>query len=135
MSLKREAGSQAGWALITGQVSDARVDAHRLHQLIHKVLALVNSSKEKEHLYQVAGDMVHAIPERLEKLEQRLDNLSYALSIMGKEHLRERLPVADRALIESTIEGSPAFRSPMLHESSKRVHLIKRVADKYCAKK
>lgn len=134
MSLKREAGSQAGWALISGGVGDARVEVHRIRQLLHKVLKLVDSSEHKEHLYQVAGDMVMAIPARVEALEKKLDGLGYALSIMGKNHLQERLPLSDRMMIETTVEGSPAFKAPTIHQSARRVaeqHLTRRVARKY----
>lgn len=134
MSLSRTAGSQAGWALISGGVNNSRVEVHRLRQLVQKVLDLVESSPEKEHLYQVAGDMIIAIPTRIEALEKRLDGLGYALSIMGKEHLRDRLPLSDRSLIETTVEGSPAFKTPMLHQSEKRVaqkYLARRVVQRY----
>lgn len=134
MSLSRTAGSQAGWALISGSVNSARVDAHRLRQLVQKVLDLVESSSEKEHLYQVAGDLIMSIPSRIESLETKLDGLGYALSIMGKEHLRDRLPLSDRTLIETTVEGSPAFKTPMMHSSAKRVaqrHMAARVAQRF----
>lgn len=137
MSLKRTAGSQAGWALISGGVNDARVEAHRIRQLVHKVLKLVQTSKQKEHLYQVAGDMITAIPDRVDALERKLDALGYALSLMGKEHLRERLPVSEREMIETTVEGSPAFKTPMLHQSAHRVlqrRLVRRVARKYVSR-
>ncbi len=134
MSFKRHAGSQAGWALISGGVNEARVETHRLRQLVQKALDLVESSSEKEHLYQVAGDVIMAIPSRIQAVERQLDGLGYALSLMGREHLRERLPVSDRAMIETTVEGAPAFKTPMLHESTQRVaqqYMARRVARKY----
>lgn len=134
MSISRNAGSQAGWALIAGGVSAARVEAHRLHQLLNKILKLVESSSQREHLYQVAGDIIVAFPKRLELLEQQLDETNYALSVMGKDHLKERLPISSRNKVEETVEGSPAFGSPMLRQTAKRVlqrHLAKRVAQRH----
>ncbi len=114
MSISRRAGSQAGWALITGGVSAARVEAHRLHQLLSKTLKLVESSPQKEHLYQVAGDIIVNFPKRLEILEEQLDEINYALSLMGKDHLRERLPVTRRNRVDETVEGTSSFGAPML---------------------
>jgi hypothetical protein len=134
MSLSRKAGSQAGWALISGGVNAARVEAHRLHQLVEKVLRLVESSSEKEHLFQVAGDLIIGIPKRIERIEQQLDETGYALSIMGKEHLKDRLPISERTKVEETVEGVPAFGSPMHHDSAVRVlerYLAQRVARRH----
>ena len=121
MSSKKQAGSQAGWALISGGVNAARVDAHRLHQLLKKVEKLVETSTAKEHIYQVAGDMLSAIPSLVEKIEGSLDETSYALSLMGKEHLKDRLPVSSRAMVDATIEGSAAFSAPMMRSTAQRV--------------
>ena len=118
---RKEAGSQAGWALISGGVNAARVDAHRLHQLLLKVEKLVQTSSEKEHIYQVAGDLIAAIPQLCQSIEGQLDETSYALSLMGKEHLKDRLPVSSRALVDATVEGNAAFSAPMLRNTALRV--------------
>jgi len=138
MTISRKAGSQGGWALITGGVSAARVEAHRLHQLLNKILKLVESSEKREHLYQVAGDLIVDFPRRLENLEQQLDETSYALSIMGKDHLRDRLPLSRRNQVDETVEGAHAFSVPMLHESARRVaerHMALRVARRHLREK
>lgn len=109
-----------------GGVNAARVDAHRVHQLLNKVLALVEHSKAKDHIYQVAGDLIQAIPHRVETLETNLDTVSYALSMMGEDHLKDRLPISFRALVEETVEGAKAFGAPRHLESS-----ASRVAHRY----
>lgn|GEM_PF-1848664 len=131
VSFSRNAGSQAGWALISGGVSAARVEAHRLHQMINKVLKLVEASPEKEHLYRLAGDLIVDVPRRLENLEKELDQTSYALSIMGKDHLKDRLPISNRNLVDETVQGARAFGVPMRRGSPRKVlerHLARRVA-------
>lgn len=129
MTRSRQAGSQAGWALISGGVSAARVDAHRLHQLIGKVVKLVDTSPAREHIYQVAGDLLVSVPQIIERMEQQLDETSYALSIMGKDHLKDRLPLGRRTKVDETVEGTPAFGVPMPRASATRV------ADRYLARR
>lgn len=134
MSISRNAGSQAGWSLITGGVNAARVEVHRLHQLVNKVLELVESSPEKAHLYRVAGDLIVNFPKCIEKIEEELDETSYALSVMGKDHLKDRLPLSRRNRVEQTVEGAKAFGVPMQHTSAQRVlqkYLARRVAKRY----
>ena len=134
MSFSRNAGSQAGWALIAGGVNAARVDAHRLHQLLNKVLALVEASPKKEHLYRVAGDMIVSFPKTIEKIEQQLDETAYALTIMGKDHLQDRLPLSRRNVVDQTGEGAKAFGVPMPRTSAERVlekYVARRVAKRH----
>jgi len=134
MSFSRSAGSQAGWALIAGGVNAARVDAHRLHQHLGKILKLVAQSPQREHLYQVAGDLIVSFPKQLEKLEQQLDETSYALAVMGKDHLQDRLPLSSRNRVDETVEGAPAFGAPMFRQTVERVaerHMARRVARRH----
>jgi hypothetical protein len=99
--------------------------------LVDKVLKLVEESPHKEHLYQVAGDLIANVPSRLENLERGLDQTSYALSIMGRDHLKDRLPISDRNLVDETVQGARAFGAPMRRGSVRRVlerHMARRVA-------
>lgn len=133
MPLSRNSGSQAGWALITGGVTSARVEIHRIHQLVDKVLRLVEDSSQREHLYQVAGDLIIDLPRRVERLEGQLDETAYALTLMGEDHLKDRLPLGRRTLVEETVEGVPAFGAAF-NRSAERVlqqHLARRVAQSF----
>ena len=125
LSVHKKAGSQAGWALITGGVNAARVDVHRIHHLLNKVMKLVETSPEKEHIFQVAGDIMMALPSLMTRLEDQLDETSFALACMGKEHLKERLPISRRNQVEVAIEGAPNFGVPMSRRS------VERVAERY----
>jgi hypothetical protein len=134
MAFSRNAASQAGWALISGGVNSARVEAHRVHQLIQKVLELVEKSPAREHLYQVAGDLIVNLPRRVEILESQLDETGYALSIMGTDHLRDRLPLSRRNEVDETVEGSRGFGAPMIRQTARRVaerHMARRVARRH----
>lgn len=137
MAFSRKAGSQAGWALIAGGVNAARIEAHRIHQLLNKIMELVESSPAKEHLYEVAGDIIVNFPRRLEKLESQLDETSYALTVMGRDHLRDRLPLSRRNLVDETVEGARAFGVPMFRQTAARVaerHMALRVARRHAGR-
>jgi hypothetical protein len=115
--INKKSSSQASWAVIMEGVSSSRVEAHRIRHLISRVQKLIDNSSEKEHLYQVAGDIIVSLPQKLNKLENSLDRTSYALSIMGQDFLRGRLPLSDRNQVQESIESAVRMKK----ESSRRV--------------
>lgn len=123
--------SQVIWALLAEGIGSARLEAHRLRHLMIRALKLVEGSPERDHLYEVAGDIIQTAPRRLEGLENDLDRVSYILSRMGKEHLRDRLSLDDRALIDDSLHKTPAFPAPVTSASAQRVafRYLQRQAD------
>jgi len=113
--------TQVAWALLTEGVAEARVEAHRLRHLMTRALKIVEKSPEKDHLYQVAGDIIMTAPQRLDKMESTLDRLSYALSVLGTDHLRDRLSLSDRAMVDDAVHQARPFASPASPKSTARV--------------
>jgi hypothetical protein len=98
--------SQAAWALLTGAVAEARVEAHRLRHLINRGQKIVNGQDKakKAAIYEQAGDLIDAVPSRLGKLERTLDKLSYALSEMGSEFFESRLSLDDKTEVQEAVK-------------------------------
>jgi len=105
----REASSQAGWALVMEAIADARVGVHRLRHLCDRATRLVEDSDHKEHLYEVAGDIITGVPGRVDRLESSLDKASYAMTRLGEDYLRDRLPISDRSEVDDAVEGASPF--------------------------
>ena len=103
----KTASSQAAWALLTEGVASARVEAHRLKHLVNRATKLVEESSHKEHIHQMAGDILQAVPRRLERLEIDLDRTSLALAKMGEKFLEARLPLKDKTEVDEAV--TPAF--------------------------
>lgn len=106
---RNAASSQAAWALLTEGVTSARLEAHRLRLLLTRALALCEKSERRDHLYEVAGDIIQAVPTRLDNLERNLDRTSYALSVLGSDHLRDVLPMVDRKVVDDATEHAKPF--------------------------
>lgn len=121
---RKTASSQAAWALLMEGIAAARLEAHRLHHLTGRATALVGASTHKEHIHQVAGDIIQGIPRRLERLETILDRTSYAMTLMGKDFLASRLSISDKTLVEQSVES--AFGGGMRRDS-----MAARVAARY----
>ena len=118
---EKTASSQAAWALLTEGVSASRLEVHRIQHMVARVMKLVESSEEKDHLYQVAGDVIEGLPKRLNSLEIALDRTGFALSKMGIEFLESRLPLSEKTLVEETLEAA----------SAQHRHSASRVAARY----
>lgn len=102
----RQASSQAAWALITEGVTAARIEAHRLRHLLTRAQKLVEQSDCREHLFQVAGDIITGAPTRLTSLETTLDKTALALAKMGEVFLEARLPLSEKTEVEEAVEPS-----------------------------
>ncbi len=111
------ASSQASWALLTEGVTQARVDMHRLRLMLDRALELVETSDKKDHLWQVAGDLIIGFPERLTEVERALDRTAYALVVMGEEFLRGRLPIEDRYVVDESMKVHPYSSDKRTKES------------------
>lgn len=125
-SRAKQSSSQVAWALLVEGVTAARLEAHRLRHLINRGVQLADESPERDHIHQVAGDLLIAVPYRLGRVESLLDRTSYALTKMGGEFLEARLTLSDRELVEEAVES--ASLSPTGGQSRPSAE---RVVDRY----
>lgn len=105
------------WAVVTEGVTSARIEAHRIHQHLSDVMAMIQNAPEKERIYQMAGDSILAVPKHMEQLERHLDKTGYALSVLGKDVIRDTLPVSDRKEVEEAMDSV----TPMVQRMARRV--------------
>jgi len=125
----KKANSQAAWALLTEGVTAARLEAHRLQHMTNRATRLVNESSQKDHLYEMAGDIIVALPDRLNHLITDLDRTALALSRMGQDFLESRLSLSDKNLVDEAVSSAFGKSSP------KESELASRVARRYLEKK
>lgn len=76
---------------IQEELSDARLRCDELKHLVVQAMDLINGSSKKDHFYAVAGDVIHAAPQALLKLERALGALSMAVNKMDYEEQRQLL--------------------------------------------
>jgi hypothetical protein len=107
----RNATSQAAWSLLTEGVTRARVEAHRLQHLCNRASALVQASPLKEEVYQAAGDIIVAVPDRLGQLMTALDRTSLALAKMADEVFLPRMSLSDKETLDEAFVTSRVAQS------------------------
>lgn len=121
------ASSHAAWALLTEGVTSARLEAHRLRHLVARAMSLVSASSQKDHIHEVAGDILQALPTRMDALDRDLDRTSYALAVFGEDYLRDVLPMTDRKLVDDAKAHARPFSA--LQTIADRVAMLHTQAD------
>ena len=121
---EKTASSQAAWALLMEGVTRSRLESHRIQLLVDRAMLIIGESDQEEHIHQVGGDIIQALPKRLDALNLALDRTSLALSKMGEDFLDSRLPLSDKTLVDEAI--SAAFGSAKPKHS-----MVDRVAVRY----
>lgn len=111
------ATSNNAWAVLTEGVASARIEAHRIHQHLSDIMAMVHESPAKDRIYQMAGDSILAVPKHMEQLERHLDRTGYALSVLGKDVIRDTLSVADRKEVDEAMDSV----TPMVQRMARKV--------------
>lgn len=73
------------------ELTDARLRCDQLKRQINQVVQLVSQSKEKAHVYEVAGDLIYGVPNTLFLLDKALDATALAASRLDYEELKQDL--------------------------------------------
>lgn len=76
---------------IQEELSDARLRCDELKHMVVRAIDLVNASKHRDHLYGVAGDMLHSVPETMIKLERALQAAALAVNELDDQDIRQIL--------------------------------------------
>ncbi len=73
------------------ELGDARLRCDEVKRYVDKATTLVNNSKAKDHLFEVAGDLIHALPTTLLKLEKALAAAAMAGARLDYESMKGEL--------------------------------------------
>ena len=76
---------------IQEELSDARMRLDELKNYIVQASDFINKSGQKDHIYAVAGDIIHAIPETLLKLERALQATALACNTVDNEEIKSQI--------------------------------------------
>ncbi len=96
------------------ELGDARVRCEQLKGYIDEATDLVEKSEHRDHFFEVAGHLMHGIPEVLFKLEKALEAASMAASRIDYEEIKERLKPEKVEELEKALQD---VRIRRLHRS------------------
>jgi hypothetical protein len=115
--------------LLTKDITQIITEVYKLQIYIKRAITVIESLSEedKERVYQVAGDLIEAVPVTLKKVDILLSKILYAINIVWRKELKVALPFDERSEVESLITPqSDDFYKNVNVEKLKKV--AKRVA-------
>ncbi len=116
--MRREASGHDKTASISvflvEELGDARVRCAQLKGYVDEATDLIEKSTHRDHFFEVAGHLMHGIPEALFKLEKALEAASAAASRIDYEEITERLKPEKVEELEKALQD---IRIRRLHRS------------------
>src|SRR5262245_32373289 len=76
---------------LTEELSDARMRCDQLLRYVDRATKLIEKSSHKDHLFEVAGDLIRAIPETTFKLHKALQAVALAANRIDYEEIKQDL--------------------------------------------
>lgn len=76
---------------IQEELSDARLRCDELKHYVVRAYELLHQSSKRDHIYAIAGEIIHGLPEALLKLERALEATAMAVNKIDYEEIRQVL--------------------------------------------
>jgi hypothetical protein len=73
------------------ELTDARLRCDQLKRYVDQAMRLVSQSSQRDHVYEVAGNLLYGIPDALMRLDKALSATALAASRLDYEELKQEL--------------------------------------------
>lgn len=88
------------------ELGDARLRCAQLKKYIKDATDLVEKSEHRDHLFEVAGNLIYGIPETLLKLDKALDATALAAARLDYEEIKNGLRPSKSDELETALEDA-----------------------------
>lgn len=88
------------------ELTDARLRCEQLKKYIQDAVNLVEKSQHRDHLFEVAGHLLHGIPETLFKLDKALGAVALAATKLDYDEIKQTLKPEKVEELERALEDS-----------------------------
>lgn len=86
------------------ELGDARVRCAQLKKYLDDATELIEKSESRDNIFEVAGHLIHGIPEVVFKLEKALEAASLAANRIDSEEVKQRLKPEKLEELEKALE-------------------------------
>lgn len=101
-SREKYSSHDANLLMLSKELSDTKIKVDKLKRIINHAYALVQKSKEKEHLYEVAGDIIVSAPNLIDQIDRSTSKLLYNVSDIIKDKYSNSLSSDDKFSLEES---------------------------------
>jgi hypothetical protein len=91
MSRSRTEKAGSATVYLVEELGDARLLCEQLKRYVDRAVQLIEKSEKKDHFFEVAGDVIHGIPETTDKLHQALQAVALATNRLDYEEVKQEL--------------------------------------------
>lgn len=92
------------------EIGDARLRALELKKHLDAAVSLIEKSDQRDHFFEVAGHLIHEIPQSMMKLEKALNSAAMAIARWDYEELKDEIRPEKVELLESALEDTRVRR-------------------------
>jgi hypothetical protein len=89
--LKRVKVASGISVFITEELGDARLRCNQLKDYINEATSLIEKSDQRDHFFEVAGHLLHGIPDTLMRMDKALSAAAMAMAKWDYEEIKEDL--------------------------------------------
>ena len=97
-------------ALLQEALATSKLSLDKLQEFNLRIQELVKESPARDHLYEVAGDIIMGVPSILESLDDALSKASLVASAMTQDLLQTKLPIEDLQKLDLVEKVATRFR-------------------------
>lgn len=101
-AMTKEAGGLVIYLL--EELGDSRVQCSRLKKFIKEAVDLIEKSDQRDQFFEIAGHLLHGVPEALMKLEKALDAAAMAGARLDYEEIKQTLRPEKADELEDVME-------------------------------
>ena len=110
MTINSKEAAQGVTVYLMEELTDARLRCEQLKRHIQDALKLIEQSPQRDHFFEVAGHLIHGIPETLFKLDKALSATALAATRLDYDEIAqtlrpEKVEELERALDDSRIRS------------------------------
>ncbi len=91
---------------LTEELGDARLRAAQLQKYVADATDLIEKSEHRDHFFEVAGHLIHGIPQTLFKLSKALDASALAAARLDYEEIKQGLKPEKADELEAVMEDT-----------------------------
>lgn len=125
---KKQAAKEASGAhiFLAEEIGDARLRCAQLKKYIDRALQLIEKSPQRDHFFEVAGNLINNIPDTLLRLDKALGASAMAISRMQFEEIKDELLPEKVDELESALEDTRVRRVVRRTQQAKDKQPMKR---------
>lgn len=102
----RQASSTGLLVFVNSELGEARLRCAQLTKYVKEVTDLIEKSEHRDHFFEVAGHLIHGIPDTVLRLDNALDSAAMGVSRLDYDEVKNGLLPAKAEALENVLQDN-----------------------------